>query len=61
MNELTNDLHKEIERDLSVRLPKAQGLQPKPEQSPTHATRIDDLIAELQMTIRILEEAKRRL
>jgi hypothetical protein len=62
MNELTNDLHKEIERDLNVKLPnKTQGFQQQGSKGPTHTTRIDETIADLQMTIRILEEAKRRL
>jgi len=64
---LTTDLNKEIERDLGVKLPpparpvttNGNGQAQAPRL--THAAQIDNLIAEFHMTIRILEEAKKRL
>lgn len=61
MNDLVGDLTKEMEKDLGVKLPPRASNGPKPEPVPTHAERIDALIEEFRMTIRILEEAKRRL
>jgi len=59
---LTDDLNKQLEKDLLRHNPPARpgnGLQVKAEA--THRERIDALITEVQMTLRILEEAKKRL
>jgi hypothetical protein len=67
MNDLTAELTKEMERDLSVKLTGNRAIPSVATTSmgvpkvPTHTARIDELIGELQMTIRILEEAKKRL
>ena len=68
---MTAELTKEIEKDLGVKLSPASrlaneavGKMALASGTVTAATtrqHIDDVIAELQMTIRILEEAKKRL
>ena len=65
MNDMTAELTKEIERDLGLKLPSGTGPQTgmkvtKPS-AITHTVQINAVIEELQMTIRILEEAKKRL
>jgi len=56
---LTADINKAIERDL--RVPPRTGNGAVVKNDATHRERIDMLIAEVQMTLRILEEAKKRL
>jgi hypothetical protein len=57
-DQLTKELTAEMERDLGVSLPLNKLVKPS---AITHTVRIDEIISELQMTIRILEEAKKRL
>ena len=65
MNDLTAELTKEMERDLGVKLGSVKPVSSTTSMGvpkiPTHTARIDELIAEMQMSIRILEEAKKRL
>ena len=57
---LTAEINKSLEHDLKTPLPRSgNGQQPKAEAS--HRERINTLITDVQMTLRILEEAKKRL
>ena len=62
-NELAKELGEALDIDEQKKAALSQLKMPPTQQlvHRTHSDRLDELIHELQMTIRILEEAKRRL
>ena len=61
ITDLTKDLTKELERDIGLKLTGTKALAGGTVNPATTRQHIDDVIAGMQMTIRILEEAKKRL